>query len=279
MIYAAAKGFGEGGPYAGRAAYDDVIQGLSGVIGLNARATGTPAYAPMLLTDKLCGIYLSSAIAMALVHRARTGRGQSISVPMFETMASFNLLEHMADAVLDSGDGQEEAPLGYARVFGENHRPLPTSDGHICLIANTDAQWHRLFELFGCLEHADDPRFKSIGTRMANVTALYDIVAAHLQRRTTAQWLEALTCADIPAGPAYGLEDVRRDAHLAHQHFFHTIEHRTEGPLLMTAVPFEFSETPGTIRRGPPRLGEHTTEVLASLGYSDADIGIIQGAA
>lgn len=277
LIHAAAKGFAEGGPYSQRPAYDDVIQGLSAVTGLNARATGMPGYAPMLLTDKLCGIYLSSAIAMALVNRARTGKGQAVTVPMFETMASFNLLEHMADAVLAPSGDEPSAPLGYARVFGAQHRPLATADGHICLIANTDAQWQRLFGLLECPDHAGDPRFHTIGTRMANVEALYAIVEQRLQRRTTAEWLEALAKADIPAGPANELEDLRQDPHLRQQGFFQTFVDPVEGAMLMPGVPFGFSDTPGRIRRGPPRLGEHTSEVLSSLGYSDSDIARIQG--
>ena len=231
----------------------------------------------MLLTDKLCGIYLSSAIAMALVHRERTGKGQAVTVPMFETMASFNLLEHMADAVIAPSGDEPPTPLGYARVFGAQHRPLATADGHICLIANTDAQWQRLFGLLECPEHADDQRFRTIGTRMANVDTLYAIVEERLQRRTTADWLEAMAKADIPAGPANDLEDLRRDPHLQQQGFFQTIADPVEGAMLMPGVPFGFSDTPGGIRRAPPRLGEHTTEVLASLGYSDHDIARIRG--
>lgn len=275
LIHAAATGFGAGGRYSERPAYDDVIQGLSAVTGLNERAHGLPAYAPMLLTDKLCGVYLSSAIAMAIVHRERTGHGQAVTVPMFETVTSFNLLEHLADAALAPAAEEAAATPGYQRVFSEHHRPLPTADGFICIIANTDAQWQRLFALLGRPELAQDSRFATIGQRMAHVSSLYGLVGDHLRERSTAQWLSELQAADIPAGPANDLEALRVDPHLTDRGFFRRFEHPSEGPILMTDIPIGFSSSPGSVRLGPPRLGEHTEQVLGELGYTDSEIARI----
>lgn len=160
----------------------------------------------------------------------------------------------MADAVFQPDEGEIPASLGYARVFGKQHRPLATRDGHICLIANTDGQWKRLFQQLGCPELSEDARFAGIGQRMANVEALYGIVEDKLQDRDSAEWLERLNDADIPAGPANGLGELREDPHLARRAFFQEFAHPTEGRLLMPAVPLQFSETPGDIRSGPPRL-------------------------
>ncbi len=272
LIHASAVGFGSGGDYFDRPAYDDVIQGLSGVVGLNAEGSGQPAYAPMLLTDKLCGVYLASAISLALLHRERTGRAQRVEVPMFETMASFNLLEHLADGVHVAGEGQLQPKLGYGRVFNKHHRPLATQDGHLCIIANTDAQWRRLFDLLGRPELTVDPRFSTIGDRMAHIGVLYQLVEDHLLARDTAEWLALLQQADVPAGPAYSLDQLRADPHLEQKRFFQEFEHPSEGRLLMPGIPTAFSDSPGQLRRGPPRLGEHTREVLAMAGVEEATL-------
>lgn len=262
LVHATALGFGKGGRYFDRPAYDDVIQGLSGVPGLNRRMTGQTGYIPMLLADKLCGVYLYGAVMTALLHRERTGRGQEVQLPMFETMVGFNLLEHMADHVLVPEPDTQAAPVGYGRVFSKMHRPLMTADGPICLIANTDAQWHRLFALIGREPLRDDDRFRTIGQRMSNVVQLYDLVEDALQTRTRAEWLAAFAAADIPAGPANELADVRADEHLADTDFFQVFQHESEGELLMPRNAMHLASTPSSVRCGPPRLGQHTEEVL-----------------
>ena len=270
LVYAAAQGFGEGGRYFDRPAYDDVIQGLGGIAGLNERMTGSPGYVPMLMTDKLCGVYLAFAVATALVHRERTGRGQEVRVPMFETVAAFTLHEHLGDAVLEPGPGEPSAPLGYPRVFGRMHRPLSTRDGAIGLIANTDAQWQRLFATIGREDLQRDARFATMGERIANADALYVLVEEALATRTSAQWIEALTAADIPAGPVNDLQSLRDDPHLAETGFFVRQAHDTEGPLRYPGIPLAFGDSPGSIRRGPPRLGEHTAELVGALDGGSA---------
>lgn len=272
LVHATAQGFGSGGKYFDRPAYDDVIQGLSGMASLSMYMDGKAAYVPMLLADKLSGSLLYSAITTALLYRERTGKGQTVTVPMFESMVAFNLLEHMADAVFAPKPGQESPSLGYPRVFGKYHRPLATKNGLICLIANTDAQWHRLFALMGVPELSRDARFETMNSRMAHIEALYAIVESHLLSRDSSEWLGLFEDADIPASPVSDLDDVRQDPHLEESGFFITVEHQSEGRLIMPDITSRFSESPGSIRIGPPRLGEHTYEVLLELDYSEAEI-------
>jgi len=262
LIHASALGFGAGGEYFDRPAYDDVIQGLSGIAGINAAATGQPSYWPALISDKLCGVYLAHAITTALLHRERTGQAQKVDVPMFETMAAFNLLEHLADGVFDAPDSACPPWQGYLRVQSSHHRPLATQDGHIALVANTDGQWRRLFDLIGRPELATDPRFSTIGNRIRNIGELYEIVEQGLARHTSAQWLKLFEDADVPAGPIHNVEDLRTDAHLKQTGFFQKLDHPTEGPLVMPKVPISFSASPGSIQRPPPTLGEHNNDLL-----------------
>ncbi|MET4577669.1 CaiB/BaiF CoA transferase family protein [Ottowia thiooxydans] len=261
LIHASAQGFGAGGPYFDRPAYDDVIQGLSGIAGLNAAAFGQPAYAPMLLTDKLCGVYLAQAITAALLYREREGVAQKVEVPMLETMASFNLLDHLADGVLQPEPGEATSWKGYARVFNPSHRPLHTKDGYISIIANTDSQWRRLFQLIEKPELSDDKRFTTIGDRMKHVGELYTLVEEALSEGTSEEWLAKLSAVDVPCGPIHDLNALRMDPHLAQTGFFRTFPHPSEGNLVMPAPPIGFSASPASVRLGPPRLGEHNAEI------------------
>lgn len=273
LVHAAALGFGSGGPYSDRPAYDDVIQGLSGLAGLQGQVSGAPAYVPMLMADKLCGIVLSNAITTALYARQRSGRGQSVQVPMLETMAAFVMYDHLADAAFEpSPDHPQAFSPGYARALSPWHRPLPTLDGHVCVVANTDAQWRRLFEAIGRPECAADPRFASIGDRMRHLDALYALVEDALRAQPTAHWLSVLEAADLPASAASSLAQVRDDPHLKATGFFQRIEHPTEGTLLTTDVPTRWSDTPASIRCAAPRLGEHTASVLRWAGYGETDL-------
>src|SRR5690606_8998503 len=153
---------------------------------------------------------------------------------------------------LPISEPEEGEPLGYGRVFGRFHRPLATKDGFICVIANTDLQWERLFVVLGTPELLKDPRFSDISSRMANIDALYEAVEAALRARPSSDCLAFLARADIPSGPSYGLDALRPDPHLEDRGFFVEREHQSEGPLLMTRPPIEMSGSPASLRLDPP---------------------------
>ena len=260
LIFASAPGYNPTGPHRDRPAYDDVIQGESGIAGMAQMSTGVPAYFPTVMADKLCGVYLASAISMALYSRERTGVGQQVLVPMYETMLSFNLLEHMWTGALG-----EEGHLGYTRALSVHRKPFPTLDGHICLLAISDDQWRRLFGVFERPDLAADARFSTLLARAENIELLYTIVGEHISTRSTAAWRHLLDEVDIPNGPMNRLNDLPLDPYLKETNFFEHYQHPSEGPLVRTAIPLHFSQTPGSIRTPPPRLGEHTEEVLRSI--------------
>ena len=273
LVYASATGYRPGTPYADRAAFDDVIQGESGLAALNGGVDGPPRYVPMVVCDKVSGHVLAGAVAMALFARERTGKGQEVHVPMMETMAAFNLVDHLWHGVF----GEPEKGLGYPRMLTPYRRPYATGDGHICLLATTDRQWRGLFAAMNCAELGDDPRFSTIAGRTANIDVLYAIVDERMRTRTTAEWRARLDEFDVPNGVVNDLAGVVADPYLNDTGFFQSVEHPTEGALVATAVPVSFSETPGELRLPPPRLGEHTDALLGDLGYGAAEIADITG--
>jgi crotonobetainyl-CoA:carnitine CoA-transferase CaiB-like acyl-CoA transferase len=273
LIYAAASGFRKGSSMQEFPAYDDLIQGVSGIASLNAGPDGAPRYFPTVVVDKLTGAMLASMIGMALFHRERTGVGQEIHLPMMETILSFALVEHLSHGTL----GEPEKGLGYARMLTPHRRPYATKDGYISVIAHSNAQWGKLFEAMGVPELINDPRFNSVTARSANIDAVYATLTKGMKLRTTDEWLAELRPADIPCGKANKLGDLFEDPYLSETGYFERHEHPVEGDVVIPAIPARFSKTPANVHRPWPTLGQHTQEVLAEAGYSEAEIEGIAG--
>jgi crotonobetainyl-CoA:carnitine CoA-transferase CaiB-like acyl-CoA transferase len=269
IVYAAATGFRKDGKYRDRPSFDDVIQGESGLAALNGGVGGEPRYVPMAVSDKICGYVLASAIGMALFHRERSGEGQEVHVPMLETMAAFNLADHLWHGAL----AEPEKGIGYPRMLTPHRRPFPTKDGHICILATTDAQSRHLFEAIDHPELADDERFSTLDRRTENIGKLYEIVIEAMRLRTTAEWRDRLDQFDVPNGVVTGIEGLLTDPYLVDTDFFEQVEHPSEGKMLTMAIPVALSGSPGdNFRLPPPRLGQHTRSVLSELGLSEAEI-------
>ena len=270
LIYVGGIGFSQRGRYAARPAYDDLVQGMSGLPWLTRQAGAEhPRYAPLVLADRLVGLQLALAVASALYHRARTGEGQKVDVPMFEGMASIVLGEHLAGELFAPSIG----PYGYSRSLTTGRRPYRTRDGYLCTLVYNDKQWRKFLEVIGRPRMMDeDPRFASQGARLANIDAVYGFLAEMLATRTTEEWLRLFEQADLPAAPMYSLEDLKRDAHLRETGFIGEVAHPSEGTITSIANPTEWSETPPSIRRHAPRLGEHTIEVLRESGFAEEAI-------
>lgn len=271
IVYGAATGFGEEGPYAARPAYDDLIQGMSGMAALYGMAAGEPRYAPTVMADKTSGLFLLYALTMALFHRERTGQGQKVQVPMFECMSSFLMNEHMQARTFEPPDG----PAGYQRLLTPHRRPYPTADGYVCVMPYNNRHWESFFRLIERPELASDERFSTQAARSKNIDALYEIVGDSMGMRTTAGWLEALGGADIPCGPMNTPEALFEDPHLTAVGMFPEVTHPTEGAIRHIKVPVSFSKTPGGMHRHAERLGGSSRAVLADLGFSDAEIAAL----
>jgi crotonobetainyl-CoA:carnitine CoA-transferase CaiB-like acyl-CoA transferase len=265
LVYVGLHGFGEDGPYGGLPAYDDIIQGLSGCAALMQRQTGEPQYFPTIAADKISGLVAAHAILAALFKRERTGRGGYVEVPMFESMVAFNMVEHFYGLHFDPA----LAAPGYPRVLAPWRRPYKTTDGFVCAMPYTDAHWRRFFTAAGRPELATDPRFTSIGERTKNIEALYETAAGIIRARSTADWLATFEALEIPGARMNTLEDLTQDEHLRATGFFAELEDRGLGHVRFPGVPVRFDREQLPVRL-PPRLGQHTDEVLRAAGASVA---------
>ncbi len=268
LIYASAGGFRQGSSMQDFPAYDDLIQGLSGITGLNAGPDGAPRYFPTVVVDKLTGSTLASMIGMALFHRERTGEGQEVHVPMLETILSFSLIEHLWHGTLN----EPEKGMGYPRMLTPHRRPYQTRDGHISVIAVSTAQWAKVFAAMGVGDLINDPRFTTLESRSDNVDALYGTLTEGMKQKTTAEWLAILRPQDIPCGPANSLQDLFHDEYLQETGFFQHMTHPVEGDVVVPAIPATFSKSPPNVRSLWPTLGQHNREILREAGCSDAEI-------
>ncbi len=275
LIYVSGFGFGQDGPYAERAAYDDLIQAMVAVPDLLTRSgSGEPRFVPINFCDRVTGLNMVNAILAALFHRERSGRlgagngaggvGQAIEVPMFETMAQFVAGEHLGGHSFAPPIG----PPGYARILNRWRKPYPTRDGLLCILVHTDKQWQQFFAAIGQPQKMTEPKFATLAARSAVVDEVYAWLASEIARRTTAEWLDLLARADIPYTPARTFEQLLDDPHLNAVGFFRRYEHPTEGAMVEAGLPQTWSETPLSVRYPAPTLGQHTREVLVQAGFS-----------
>jgi crotonobetainyl-CoA:carnitine CoA-transferase CaiB-like acyl-CoA transferase len=272
LIYAGVFGFGQDGPYAAKPAYDDLIQGATALPALMAQTSdGVPRYVPNALVDRIVGLTAVGAVCASLVNRDRTGRGQRVDIPMFETMAGFVMGDHMGGLTyqppLDKG--------GYARHLSRDRRPYKTSDGYICVIVYNDKQWENFFKATGRDDLRSDPKFATFAGRAVNIDIVYGELARIFETRTTAAWSELLTKADVPVMPMHDLEGMLQDPHLVATGFFPVVDHPTEGPIHSMKVSATWSETPAETKRLAPRLSEHCEEVLREAGFSADEIAAL----
>ena len=268
LIYVALVGFGQSGPYAKRPAYDDIIQGVSGMAAMQGGREGNPTFVNASVCDKICSQIAAHATLAALFARTKSGTGQLVEVPMFESMVGFNLVEHQSGMTFDPPLGS----TGYERSMVKYRKPYATRDGFVCALPYTTKHWQSFFSIMQREDMLNDPRVLDPKVRSEKIGELYELVSDLVADWDTEDLLKALEEGDIPHGEATQLYDLKNDDHLKAVGFFQTHEHQSEGTIKLTSPPVKLSETPTNIRRLPPLLGEHSSEILREIGYSEEEI-------
>src|SRR5260370_203234 len=275
-IYVGTFGFSRRGRYAPEAGVDDAIQAavaLPHAAVMNG--SDVPRYAPVNIVDRSVGIYAMGVVCAALYARERTGLGQAIDVPMFETMTQYVFSEHLYGHTFVPSEGE----FGYPRIVNAYRRPYKTNNGYVSPVVSTHPHSKSFLALVGkSALFAADPRLKDMTSRTQHVEALYKFVSEELEQRTTTAWREALTPLGIPVFAMNTFDSLLEDPHLADIGFFQEVDHPSEGRIRIMASPTEWSATPPGVRCQAPRLGEHSREVLGEAGYSAAEIDALVAA-
>ncbi len=268
LVYCAISGFGQTGPDAMKPAYDQIIQGLSGIMAINGDERLNPLRCGFPICDTVGGLNAAFAIMGALFHRERTGEGQFIDIALIDSILPLmgwvvaNLLIGKQPPVLMGNDNFTAAPSG----------TFATKDGHINIAANKQEQWEALADALGLPELKTDPRFEKRDARKKNRRELTPLIEAKLKERNTAEWVETLTALNIPAGAILGLEAALTQEQIVHRQSLKTIHVEGIGDLPLFNLTAKFEKTPASLDTPPPRLSAHTTEILAGLGYTDAQM-------
>ncbi|MCP4000163.1 MAG: CoA transferase [Gammaproteobacteria bacterium] len=268
IIYCGTYGYGKQGPYGAKGALDDSIQSISGIAWLTQMVQGEPRYLPTIVCDKTTALYVVNAVSAALYHREKSGKGQEIEVPMFESMVYYNMAEHLWGNTFEPPIGK----AGYTRLMSDHRKPYKTKDGYIAILPYLDAHWKKFCELAGREDLLEDPRFATLSDRVGNIDDTYDETAKTMVNRTTQEWLDLFGTTSVPTNAVNTLDSLLDDPHLNEVGFWQEIDHPTEGKLRMTKFPVNFSETPAENTRHQPVMGEHTRAILAEAGLSQDEI-------
>lgn len=271
IIHATCVGFDQNGPYSGRPAYDDLIQGATCVPWLMQQyGTDQPCYAPVTLADRVAGLHVVYSVIAALFARNSTARGQRISISMFEAMTQFILGDHFGGLMFEPAIGD----AGYARLLSPHRRPYRTKDGYLCVLVYNDKHWKNFFDAvdtLGTLRR--DSRFATHAARVANIDAIYEEIARLMLTRSSGEWKQLLDDADIPNSPMNTPQDLLNDPHLKATGYIRVVDHPSEGRLRIPRNPTSWSDTALNETLSPaPTLGEHTVEVLKEIGYTDEQV-------
>lgn len=267
VVYCSISGFGQTGAYRERAAYDLIVQGMGGIMGITGEPDGTPMRVGVAIADICAGMFAAYGILAALRVRERTGAGQWVDAAMLDGQVAW--MTYMAANYFATGENPPR--VGSAHLNLVPYQPFPTRDGFVNVAVGSEGLWHKFCEALA-IPIAGDRRFATNADRVANRAVLLDLLFPVFARRTTAEWVERLLRAGVPAGPIYKMSEVMEDAQVRDRAMVVEVEHPKAGRVRVNGVPLKFSETPGGVVSPPPMLGEHSEVVLRELGCNADEI-------
>lgn len=272
LIYCSLSGFGRSGPYADRGGFDLIAQGMSGLMSITGEGPGRPPVkcgAP--ITDITAGILAAMGVLAAYANRLKTGKGQMVDTSLFEA----GIVQTYWQSAICLATGISPEPMGSAHPLNAPYQAFQTADGWITVGAANQANWLRLIEVLDAPALGVDPRFADNSKRMANLQLLEAELAPYFRPRASAEWLEKLEAAGVPAGPVLDIAEMHADPQTLAREMVVPIEHSVIGSVKTIGLPVKFSETPGVVKHGAPVLGEHSREILREHGYGEADIQVL----
>ena len=276
LIYCSITGFGQTGPYAPRAGYDYLAQGLGGIMSITGEPDGLPMKVGVGIADIMCGMYATVAILAALRHRDETGEGQRIDAALLDTQIAW-LVNEGTNYLLS---GRVPRRLGTEHPNIVPYKTFESADGYVILAVGNDSQFQRWCHFADAPDLASDPRFATNSLRIQHRTELYALMPAVMRRKTTNEWVEGLAAVGVPCGPVNSLDQVFADPQVQARRMRLDMPHAsaTAGSVPLIANPLKMSATPPSYRHSPPTLGQHTDEVLHELGLGEADIAELRAA-
>jgi crotonobetainyl-CoA:carnitine CoA-transferase CaiB-like acyl-CoA transferase len=274
LIYCSLSGFGQTGPYADRGGYDTIAQAMSGIMSATGHPDMPPAKAGVPVADIGTGMFGAFGILCAYIARQRTGEGQHIDTSLFDTSIALSLME----AATFLAGGELPSPLGSTHRRNAPHGAFRAKDGYIAIAADSAHFWKRFCQILELDPLSDDPRFKTNADRVANKHLLQEIVEGVTSTHEGRYWLEKFEAAEIPCGPVNTYAEVFKDPHVLAREMLMQVQHPVAGPVQMTGINVKLTKTPGELRLPAPTLGQHTSEVLHTLGYTDEAIDKLKSA-
>ncbi|PJX27692.1 CoA transferase [Advenella sp. S44] len=258
LVYCAATGYGDHGDFNGQPAFDDIIQAGCGLASLSGHERGIPEYAPMLLADKIAGVYTANAVLAGIIHQLKTGEGQYIEVPMFETLVAFSMTEHLGGDTFIPPLGE----AGYKRLLKNGRKPVPTSNGYAAMLPYTASHWKAFFSYCGRDDLLEKYELNDRHERNKRISELYSDLQSLTVNYSTEELVHICRQLDIPATQFYSIHNITEHPHIKSVNLFEKFNHKKEGEILCIRPTSLFEKTPLGIQGGAPTLGEHNDDYL-----------------